>query len=60
LNNFSRKAKFESVKYDEEAVKFHAEKYDAGFRYPLGLACYQLTQIIKMKEEVLNDITTKP
>jgi hypothetical protein len=60
LNNFSRKAKFDNVKYDEEAVKFHAEKYDAGFRYPLGLACYQLTEIIKMKQEALNDSTTKP
>ena len=49
--NFTRNAKFENVKYDEKALRFHAEKYELGFRYPLSLACYQFLQIAKMKEE---------
>lgn len=55
MDNYSRKAKFENVKYDEEALQFHAEKYRLGFRYPLSLACYQFLEIAKMKEEALND-----
>jgi hypothetical protein len=60
VNNYSRDAKFESVKFDQEAVLFHSMKYEMGFRYPLSLACYQMTQIIKMKEEKLNDNDAKP
>ena len=60
MNNFSRDAKFETVKFDQEAVLFHSLKYEMGFRYPLSLACYQMTQIIKMKEEKLNDNDAKP
>jgi hypothetical protein len=60
MNNYSRDAKFESVKFDQEAVLFHSMKYEMGFRYPLSLACYQMTQIIKMKEEKLNDNDAKP
>ena len=60
MNNFSRDAKFETVKFDQEAVLFHSMKYEIGFRYPLSLACYQMTQIIKMKEEKLNDNDAKP
>lgn len=60
MDNYSRNAKFDSVKYDEEAVLFHAMKYEMGFRYPLALSCYQLTQIIKMKEDRLSDNNAKP
>lgn len=60
MNNYSRDAKFDSVKFDQEAVLFHSMKYEMGFRYPLSLACYQMTQIIKMKEEKLNDNDAKP
>lgn len=60
MNNFSRDAKFETVKFDQEAVLYHTMKYEIGFRYPLSLACYQMTQIIKMKEEKLNDENAKP
>jgi hypothetical protein len=35
-------------------------KYEMGFRYPLALACYQMKQIINMKEEKLNDDNAKP
>ncbi len=60
MDNYSRNAKFETVKFDQEAVLFHSLKYEMGFRYPLSLACYQMTQIIKMKEEKLNDNDAKP
>lgn len=60
MDNYSRNAKFETVKFDQEAVLYHSMKYEMGFRYPLSLACYQMTQIIKMKEEKLNDNDAKP
>lgn len=60
MNNLSRDAKFETVKFDQEAVMYHSMKYEMGFRYPLALACYQMTQIVKMKEEKLNEIRTMP
>lgn len=59
MDNYNRKAKFDNVKYDEEALAFHAEKYELGFRYPLSLACYQYLQIAKMKEEALNENNAK-
>lgn len=59
-DNYSRNAKFDNVKFDQEAVMFHALKYEMGFRYPLSMACYQMTQIIKMKEERLNEDNAKP
>lgn len=55
MDNLSRNAKFETVKFDEEAVAFHAMKYELGFKYPLSVACYQMTQIIKMKEDKLRE-----
>lgn len=39
-NLFSKKAEFEDVVKDKDAVDFHAEKFLAGFRYPLAWACY--------------------
>ena len=53
--NYSRKAKFDTVRFDEEAVKFHCEKYEHGIKYPLSLACYQMTKIAEMKAERLKD-----
>ena len=60
MDNYSRNAKFDTVKYDEEAVLFHSMKYEMGFKYPLSIACYQLTQITKMKEDRLNEVRTMP
>lgn len=54
-NAYSSKAKYQDIKYNLEAVKFHAEKYEAGIRSPLTLACYQAIYIMKLKEEELND-----
>jgi hypothetical protein len=51
-SNYSRTAKFDNVKYDEEALRYHAEKYEAGIRSPLTLACYTyLLQRKKMEEQ---------
>lgn len=55
MDNYRRDAKFETVKFDEDAVAFHAMKFDLGFRYPLSVACYQMIQIMKMKEEKLRE-----
>jgi hypothetical protein len=60
MDNYSRNAKFDNVKYDEEAVLFHSMKYEMGFKYPLSIACYQLTQITKMKEDRLNEVRIMP
>lgn len=40
MDNYSRKAKFEDIKDDWEAVKFHALKFELGYVYPLSVACY--------------------
>lgn len=60
MDNYRRDAKFDTVRFDEDAVAFHAMKFELGFRYPLSVACYQMTQIIKMKEAQLREDTTKP
>lgn len=60
MDNYSRNAKFDNVRFDEEAVMYHSMKYEMGFRYPLALACYQMQQIIKMKEEKLNEKDSMP
>jgi hypothetical protein len=44
MDKFSRKAKFESVKFDKDALTFHASKYIAGAVYPLAKQCYQFVQ----------------
>jgi hypothetical protein len=60
MDNYSRNAKFDTVKFDQEAVLYHSMKHEMGFRYPLALACYQMTQITQMKEDKLNEIRTMP
>jgi len=41
MDLFSRKATFEMVKENPEAVMFHAVKFQSGSRYPLALQCFQ-------------------
>jgi hypothetical protein len=55
MNNYSTKAKFDNVKYDREAVEFHAQQFESGYRYPLAKACYQMIQTLKIKEENRNE-----
>jgi hypothetical protein len=49
MDNFSRKASFESVKYDKKALQFHALKYEQGAVYPLAKQCFQLIQLINIR-----------
>lgn len=44
MDLFSRKAKFEFVITNEEAVMFHAVKWQSGARYELAKQCYQYIQ----------------
>jgi len=45
---YERKAKFEEVVKDIDALKFHAEKFEQGFRYPLAKECYQYVKVNKI------------
>jgi hypothetical protein len=70
MNNLSNKAKFESVKFDEKALKFHSEKYLTGAVYPLAKQCFQFVQLLKIRtpyeifidelEENVGTSNTKP
>jgi hypothetical protein len=70
INNYSMKAKFESVKFDLDAVNFHAEKYLNGSVYPLSKQCFQLREVLRNRsiyqiyldelEENLGTSNTKP
>lgn len=57
MDKFSRKAKFEQIKYDMDAVKFHSDKYLAGSVYPLAKQCFQLVQYLKNRNsyEIFQD-----
>jgi hypothetical protein len=44
MDLFSRKAKFHDVVKNEQAVVFHAVKYQSGNRYPLAIMCFQHIQ----------------
>jgi hypothetical protein len=44
MDLFSRKAKFHEVVKSEEALIYHAVKYQSGNRYPLAIMCYQHIQ----------------
>jgi len=49
MDKFSRKAKFEQIKYDIDAVKFHADKYSNGSVYQLAKDCYQLVMYLNAR-----------
>lgn len=49
MDNMSRKAKFENVKYDEKALKFHADKYLSGSVYPLAKQAFQYVELLKIR-----------
>jgi hypothetical protein len=49
MDKFSRKASFDSVKYDKEALKFHALKYEEGAVYPLAKQCFQFVQLVNIR-----------
>lgn len=47
IDRFSRKAKFEEIKHDMDAVEFHAAKYLDGSVYPLAKQCFQLIEYLR-------------
>lgn len=49
MDNLSRKAKFESVKFDHKALVFHADKYISGAVYPLAKQCFQYVELLKLR-----------
>jgi hypothetical protein len=49
MDNLSRKASFDSVKYDEKALKFHARKYEDGAVYSLAKQCFQYVQLLNIR-----------
>lgn len=57
MDKFSRKAKFEQIKYDMNAVKFHSDKYLSGSVYPLAKQCFQLVQHLNNRnsKQILQD-----
>lgn len=44
MNLLSTKAKFHEVVKNEEALVYHAVKYQTGNRYPLATMCFQYLQ----------------
>lgn len=49
MDNLSRKASFDSVKYDEKALRFHARKYEDGAVYTLAKQCFQYVQLLNVR-----------
>ena len=49
MDNLSRKASFDSVKYDKKALQFHARKYEDGAVYPLAKQCFQYLQLLSIR-----------
>jgi hypothetical protein len=43
----SRKAKFEEVKQDTKALRFHCDRYESGATDKLAKQCYQYLRILK-------------
>lgn len=48
---YSRKASFESVKYDLHAVAFHRNRFENGARDVLSKQCFQHWQQLKTNSE---------
>ena len=50
ISNKSMKANFDNVRFDMDALHFHAEKFENGAVYPLSKRCYQQVQMMKLRE----------
>ncbi len=46
----SRKAKFEEVKFDKEALDFHADRYESGSVDKLAKQCHQWRMVHDYKQ----------
>jgi hypothetical protein len=49
VSNMSRKAKFEDVVKDKEALEYHVRRYEAGSVYQLAKDCFQYAQLQKTR-----------
>lgn len=49
MNPFSKNAKFEEIKNDEEALMYHAVKFQSGHRYPLAVQCFTHLQVRELE-----------
>lgn len=47
-NLFSKNANLEDVVKDQEALDYHVQRFEMGYRYPLAKACYHYKE---MKEK---------
>lgn len=50
ISNKSMKAKYDNVRFDMDAVHYHAHKFETGSVYPLSKRCYQHVQMMKLRE----------
>jgi hypothetical protein len=50
---FTRKAKFEQVKFDLKALEFHRDRYESGAVDKLALQCYQY---LRLHEEKMKNV----
>jgi len=51
VSNMSRKAKFEDVIKDKEALDYHVRRYEAGSVYQLAKDCFQHVQLLKARSD---------
>lgn len=49
VSNMSRKAKFEDVVRDSDALEYHIRRYESGSVYQLAKDCFQYAQLQKTK-----------
>lgn len=55
MNLFSKTADFEEVKKDEEALLYHAVKFQSGHRYPLAVQCFSYIQVKELEKRIGKD-----
>lgn len=51
VSNMSRKAKFEDVVKDREAIEYHVRRYESGSVYQLAKDCFQHVQLLKTRND---------
>lgn len=48
-NNMSKNASWDAVKFDKEAIEFHAYKFSTGSVYSLAKTCFQYLELKKLR-----------
>lgn len=52
MDLFTKKAKFDEVKYWPEALTFHANRYENGSIDPLAKQCHQYLMLLRQRNEI--------